>query len=56
MGPGNRCYVKLKKTPRRFAKRQFTWFRKNEQIKWFDISTPTSDIIEFTEEKIISSQ
>ena len=25
----------IKRNSRRFAKKQFTWFRKNEQIKWF---------------------
>ena len=25
----------LKRNSRRFAKRQMTWFKKNEQIKWF---------------------
>jgi len=34
----------IKKNSRRFAKRQGTWFRKNEQIVWFDYLTPASEI------------
>lgn len=36
--------AEIKKNTRRFAKRQFTWFRKNEKLHWFDISTPVSEI------------
>jgi tRNA dimethylallyltransferase len=35
----------IKKNTRRFAKRQGTWFRKNEQISWFDYTTKASDIV-----------
>jgi tRNA dimethylallyltransferase len=28
----------LKRNTRRFSKRQLTWFRRNEEIKWFDTS------------------
>ena len=35
----------IKKNTRRFAKRQLTWFRKDETIFWFDFKTPTEDII-----------
>lgn len=35
----------IKKNTRRFAKRQLTWFRKDESILWFDFKTPTSKII-----------
>lgn len=35
----------IKKNTRRFAKRQGTWFRKNEQISWFDYTTKSSYII-----------
>jgi tRNA dimethylallyltransferase len=28
----------IKRNTRRYAKRQLTWFRKDERIKWFDIS------------------
>ncbi|WP_253187473.1 tRNA (adenosine(37)-N6)-dimethylallyltransferase MiaA [Mangrovimonas sp. DI 80] len=35
----------IKKNSRRFAKRQFTWFKKNENILWFDYTTPLETII-----------
>ena len=41
----------IKKNTRRFAKRQFTWFRKNEDINWFETGTPPSEIISFVREK-----
>lgn len=44
----------IKKNTRRFAKRQFTWFRKNEEITWFDYTSPAEKIITFLEEKIES--
>ncbi len=31
----------IKKNTRRFAKRQLTWYRKNDQIQWFDHDTPS---------------
>jgi tRNA dimethylallyltransferase len=36
----------IKKNTRRFAKRQLTWFRKDEEIKWFD-PKDKEDIIEY---------
>lgn len=42
----------IKKNTRRFAKRQFTWFKKNEQITWFDHTKPSEEIISFLERKI----
>jgi tRNA dimethylallyltransferase len=41
----------IKKNTRRFAKRQGTWFRKNEQIMWFDYATNTSEIVSFIKQK-----
>lgn len=35
----------IKKNTRRFAKRQLTWFRKDESIIWFDYKTPIEDIL-----------
>ena len=35
----------IKKNTRRFAKRQFTWFRKDESINWFDYKTNIQQII-----------
>lgn len=34
----------IKKNSRRFAKRQFTWFKKQDHTKWFDFSTPVEEI------------
>ena len=36
----------IKKNSRRFAKRQGTWFKKNEEICWFDYGDPLEKIIE----------
>ena len=36
----------IKKNTRRFAKRQLTWFKRNEQTAWFDYSTDVKEIIE----------
>lgn len=35
----------IKKNTRRFSKRQLTWFKRSENVKWFDYS---SDVIEIT--------
>lgn len=42
---------KLKQNTRNFAKRQITWFKKNEGIVWFE-PTDTQKIISFIEEKL----
>ncbi len=39
----------IKKNSRRFAKRQLTWFRKNENILWFDYECEVKNIIETIE-------
>lgn len=36
----------IKKNTRRFAKRQLTWFRKDEKILWFDFQTDRKEIIQ----------
>ena len=41
----------IKKNTRRFAKRQGTWFRKNQNIHWFDHDCDYKKIIEFIKEK-----
>ena len=41
----------IKKNTRRFAKRQGTWFRKNQQIHWFDYTSRNDDIVSFIKEK-----
>ncbi len=37
----------IKKNTRRFAKRQLTWFKRNENTKWFDFKTDPKEIIQF---------
>lgn len=37
----------IKKNTRRFAKRQLTWFKRDENTKWFDFETPFEKIIEY---------
>lgn len=37
----------IKKNTRRFAKRQFTWFKKYENISWFDFDEPITKIVAF---------
>ncbi len=44
----------IKKNTRRFAKRQLTWFKKDEDINWFDYQTDPKEIIRFIEKKISS--
>lgn len=39
----------IKKNTRRFAKRQMTWFRRTENVKWFDYTTAPHEIITFVE-------
>lgn len=41
----------IKKNTRRFAKRQNTWFKKNEGIHWFDYQTDFTVITDFIKEK-----
>lgn len=36
----------IKKNTRRFAKRQLTWFKRTENVHWFDYKTDTKEIIE----------
>ncbi|NNK87273.1 MAG: tRNA (adenosine(37)-N6)-dimethylallyltransferase MiaA [Flavobacteriaceae bacterium] len=42
----------IKKNTRRFAKRQLTWFRKDESIQWFDYDTPHPEIIDHVRSQI----
>lgn len=37
----------IKKNTRRFAKRQMTWFKRNDVTKWFDFKTPLPEIINY---------
>lgn len=43
----------IKKNSRRFAKRQLTWFRKDPDTLWFDISTPVEEIVRQIEKQIL---
>jgi tRNA dimethylallyltransferase len=42
----------IKKNTRRFAKRQLTWWRKNEAILWFDYQTDLEFIIKALNQKL----
>lgn len=42
----------IKKNTRRFAKRQETWFKKDQNIVWFDYQTGTNSIISEISKKI----
>lgn len=42
----------IKKNTRRFAKRQLTWFKRNEDTKWFDFKTDSKEIIQYIEKKM----
>ena len=44
----------IKKNTRRFAKRQLTWFKKNEQVIWFDYQDDFEYIIDEIKRKITS--
>lgn len=37
------CVEKLKRETRRYAKRQLTWFKRDEKINWFDIDTLSNE-------------
>jgi len=37
----------IKKNTRRFSKRQLTWFKRNENTKWFDYLTNKNEIINY---------
>ncbi|WP_091411997.1 tRNA (adenosine(37)-N6)-dimethylallyltransferase MiaA [Aquimarina amphilecti] len=45
----------IKKNTRRFAKRQLTWFRKDQEIKWFDYLYNFDDILSYIK-KIATEQ
>jgi tRNA dimethylallyltransferase len=37
----------IKKNTRRFAKRQLTWFKRNEKTMWFDYLTNQKEVIDY---------
>ena len=43
----------IKKNTRRYAKRQLTWFSKDENIHWFDYKTIPNEIIAYLKEQIV---
>jgi tRNA dimethylallyltransferase len=43
----NTAIEEIKKNTRRFAKRQMTWFRRNESIQWFNYATNMDEIINY---------
>ena len=45
----------IKMNTRRFAKRQLTWFKRNENTIWFDYLTVKDEIISFITQKIHNS-
>jgi tRNA dimethylallyltransferase len=45
----------IKKNTRRFAKRQLTWFKRDENTKWFDYETPYLTIFSYIKSKIHNS-
>ncbi|WP_304132707.1 tRNA (adenosine(37)-N6)-dimethylallyltransferase MiaA [Mesonia mobilis] len=44
--------AEIKKNTRRFAKRQLTWFRKDEEIEWFNYDVKPQEIINFIDFKM----
>ena len=44
----------IKKNTRRFAKRQLTWFRKDERILWFDYKTDCNQIINAISDRMVT--
>jgi tRNA dimethylallyltransferase len=38
----------IKKNTRRFAKRQLTWFKRTENVQWFDYKSDVEEIIDYT--------
>ena len=41
----------IKKNTRRFSKRQLTWFKRNENIVWFDYKEDVTTIINYIKTK-----
>ena len=46
----------IKKNTRRFAKRQLTWFKRNEETKWFSYQQPLNQIVSYINTKINESE
>jgi len=48
----NFAVEEIKKNTRRFAKRQITWFKRNELTKWFNYKTKTIEVINYINSQI----
>ena len=42
----------IKKNTRRFSKRQLTWFKRTENVKWFDFKSDAKDIITYIKSRL----
>ena len=42
----------IKKNTRRFSKRQLTWFKRTENVKWFDFKSDTNGIINYIKSRL----
>lgn len=51
----DKAVQEIKKNTRRYAKRQLTWYRKQDDIKWFDYQTPPDVILEYIHKKTRSN-
>jgi tRNA dimethylallyltransferase len=47
----NKAVEEIKKNSRRYAKRQLTWLRKDEDIKWFEFNEDINHLIEYIKRK-----
>jgi len=45
----------IKKNTRRFAKRQLTWFKRGNNVKWFDFQTNKNTIVRYIDSEIKKS-
>jgi len=43
----------IKKNTRRFSKRQLTWFKRAENVKWFDFKADKNDIVNYLKSQIL---
>ncbi|MEM6525055.1 MAG: tRNA (adenosine(37)-N6)-dimethylallyltransferase MiaA [Bacteroidota bacterium] len=48
----NECVRLLKRNSRRYAKRQLTWFKKNDHIKWFSMPYTTNELLDYIEMRL----
>ncbi|MEM9144089.1 MAG: tRNA (adenosine(37)-N6)-dimethylallyltransferase MiaA [Bacteroidota bacterium] len=46
----------IKKNTRRFAKRQHTWFTKNQDTVWFDYNSPKEEVLSILQKKLNQDQ